>query len=75
MKMEDVIRGYPYNNQNGCPHCKNKLGFVCGVCTNCGFNCISHSFEWVKLWKDDLIDSIEEIHFWRTRRMFEVLEN
>ena len=32
-----------------CPICKNKYGFVCGTCIDCGYNHIDHEFEFIKV--------------------------
>jgi hypothetical protein len=37
-----------------CPHCQNKLGFVCGMCTDCGYNYITKEFNFVKVYVTDL---------------------
>lgn len=32
-----------------CPICKNKMGFACGRCVECGFNYITGEFEVIKV--------------------------
>lgn len=32
-----------------CPVCKNRIGFVCGTCIDCGFDQISNEFKWIKV--------------------------
>ena len=32
-----------------CPICKNKYGFVCGTCIDCGYNQHSNEFNWIKI--------------------------
>lgn len=37
-----------------CPHCGNSYGFVCGTCCSCGWNHLSHKFDWVRVYVDHL---------------------
>ena len=32
-----------------CPICKNKYGFVCGTCIDCGYNSIDNEFEFIEI--------------------------
>lgn len=67
MNMDKIIDSYPKHNRDGCPHCKNHKGFVCGMCVNCGYDYLSGTFKWVKLWYGESPETIHEVHFWRTR--------
>lgn len=37
-----------------CPICKNTYGFAVGMCCNCGYNHISHKFERIEVYVEDL---------------------
>ena len=37
-----------------CPNCQNKIGFVFGTCIECGFNHISNTFKWIKVYVSEL---------------------
>lgn len=37
-----------------CPICKNKLGFNCGTCIECGYNYLNGKFEHIRVYVDDL---------------------
>lgn len=39
---------------NGCPHCRNRVGFVFGTCIECGFNHLDHSFHFITAQVHDL---------------------
>lgn len=30
-----------------CPICKNRIGFVCGTCIECGYNHIDHEYGFI----------------------------
>lgn len=32
---------------DGCPHCRNRTGFVFGTCIECGFNYLDQSFHFI----------------------------
>lgn len=32
-----------------CPICKNKIGFNCGTCIECGYNYLSNNFEFIEV--------------------------
>lgn len=32
-----------------CPICKNTMGFVCGMCINCGYNQHTNEFEKIEV--------------------------
>lgn len=32
-----------------CPICKNKMGFVCGTCIDCGYNQYTNEFERIEV--------------------------
>lgn len=32
-----------------CPHCANRIGFVFGTCTECGWNTLTNTFEWIRV--------------------------
>ena len=49
-----------------CPICKNKLGFNCGTCIECGYNYLNGKFEHIRVYVDDLknivpLDILEEL--------------
>ena len=49
-----------------CPICKNKLGFNCGICIECGYNYLNGKFEHIRVYVDDLknivpLDILEEL--------------
>ena len=37
-----------------CPICKNKLGFNCGTCIECGYNYLNGKFEHIRVYVNDL---------------------
>lgn len=37
----------------GCPHCKNTMGFAFGTCIECGYNDIDSTFHFIKVSSDD----------------------
>ena len=44
-----------------CKKCKNKQGFVFGVCNECGFNNLTEQFDWIKVQVDDLPERIQPL--------------
>ena len=44
------------NNENGCPHCGNQLGFAFGTCVRCGFNYLEEKFNYIRVSVNDLED-------------------
>lgn len=32
-----------------CPICKNKIGFVCGTCIDCGYNQLDHTYHFIEV--------------------------
>ena len=32
-----------------CPICKNKIGFVCGTCIDCGYNQLNHAYDFIEV--------------------------
>lgn len=32
-----------------CPICKNTMGFVCGTCSECGYNYIDHTYHFIEV--------------------------
>lgn len=43
-----------------CPICKNKIGFNCGTCIECGYNYLKHDFEFIKVNVDILENIVPE---------------
>ena len=43
-----------------CNKCGNELGFVFKTCNNCGWNCLSNQFEFIKVLVDDLPEDIQD---------------
>lgn len=39
---------------NGCPKCKNIMGFSFGTCVRCGWNYISNEYDYIKVRVNDL---------------------
>ena len=37
-----------------CPICKNRIGFNCGTCIECGYNYLSNKFDFIKVYVSDL---------------------
>lgn len=37
-----------------CPVCKNKVGFNCGTCIDCGYNYLNHEFTFINVSVNDL---------------------
>lgn len=37
-----------------CPVCKNNRGFVCGTCSNCGYNHLDHTYHTIEVSTDIL---------------------
>lgn len=37
-----------------CPVCKNRIGFNCGTCIECGYNYLSNKFDFIKVYVSDL---------------------
>jgi len=42
------------NETKVCPICKNKCGFVCGMCIECGWNYLSSGFDKIEVYVGDL---------------------
>ena len=36
-----------------CPICKNRIGFNCGTCIECGYNYLSNKFDFIKVYVSD----------------------
>lgn len=47
-----------------CPICKNTIGFVCGTCIQCGYNHLSHKFDWIEVNTDILREIVPEHIFY-----------
>lgn len=48
-----------------CPICKNKQGFACGTCIDCGYNHISNTYEFIEVRTDTLKQIVSpEVYNW-----------
>ena len=45
---------------DGCPNCKNTIGFSFGTCGRCGWNHISNEYDYIKVNVNFLPDEIRD---------------
>lgn len=47
-----------------CPICKNRIGFVGGMCIECGYNHLTHKYDWIEVSTDVLREIVPEHIFY-----------
>lgn len=47
-----------------CPICKNRMGFVCGTCIECGYNHDDHTYHFIEVSTEILEQIISPEMFW-----------
>jgi hypothetical protein len=65
---ESIEKRKAWQRGVSCPHCQNKMGFVCGMCIDCGYNYLMNEFNFIKVYVDDLAPRDREYLIEKHRR-------